>query len=138
VTARELGINTSTDQGLFDWLLAALLFGRPIPQSIAVGTWRRLQADGWTTPSSFVSEDPHALWHELWEGNYHRLGSVMADELQVVMTQIIADYEGSVGVFVRSATSRAELTQRLEKFKGVGPKTAEIFLREVKDATFAK
>jgi 3-methyladenine DNA glycosylase/8-oxoguanine DNA glycosylase len=35
---------------------------------------------------------------------------------------------------VHTARSRAEVTERLERFKGVGPKTAEIFLREVPDA----
>jgi hypothetical protein len=36
ITAADLGIDTGTDQGLFDWLLASLLFGRPAPR-------RRLQ-----------------------------------------------------------------------------------------------
>ena len=45
-----------------------------------------------------------------------------------------ADYGGSVARLARTAGSRAEVTARLEQFKGVGPKTAEIFLREVPDA----
>ncbi len=32
ITADDLGVDTTTDQGLFDWLLASLLFGRPVPQ----------------------------------------------------------------------------------------------------------
>jgi hypothetical protein len=29
ISAADLGIDTTTDQGLFDWLLASLLFGPP-------------------------------------------------------------------------------------------------------------
>ena len=49
------------------------------------------------------------------------------------MRALSADYGGSVARLVRTAGSRAEVTARLEQFKGVGPKTAEIFLREVPD-----
>jgi hypothetical protein len=138
ITAADLGIDTGTDQGLFDWLLASLLFGRPIPQQIAAKTYRQFKADGWDTPAPFTADDQHPLWHELWEGDYHRLGSVMSQELHDVMQGITDDYEGSVARLVRTAQSRAEVTARLERFKGVGPKTAEIFLREVPDAVIGR
>jgi endonuclease III len=134
ITAVDLGIDTSTDQGLFDWLLASLLFGRPVPQQIAAKAFEKFKADGWDTPGHFTADDQHALWHELWEGDYHRLSSVMSQELRDVMGSLIADYDGSVARLVRTATTRQDLSQRLQRFKGVGPKTAEIFLREVPDA----
>jgi endonuclease III len=133
ITAHDLGIDTSTDQGLFDWLLASLLFGRPVPQQTAARAFRKFKEDGWDTPEHFTADDQHRLWDELWEGDYHRMSSVMSEELRAVMRALIADYEGSVARLVRSASSRAEVSARLERFKGVGPKTAEIFLREVPD-----
>jgi endonuclease III len=126
ITAADLGIDTRTDQGLFDWLLASLLFGRPVQQQTAARAYRKFKADGWDTPEHFTADDQHPLWHELWEGDYHRMSSVMSQELRDVMRGLTADYGGSVARLVRTA--------RLEHFKGVGPKTAEIFLREVPDA----
>jgi endonuclease III len=134
ITAADLGIDTGTDQGLFDWLLASLLFGRPVQQQTAATAYRKFKADGWDTPEHFTADDQHPLWHELWEGDYHRMSSVMSEELRDVMRGLTADYGGSVARLVRTAGSRAEVTARLEQFKGVGPKTAEIFLREVPDA----
>jgi len=134
ITAADLGIDTNTDQGLFDWLLASLLFGRPVKQETAAKAYRTFKADGWDSPVRFTADDQHPLWHELWAGDYHRLGSVMSAELRDVMRALTADYGGSVARLVRTASSRAEVTARLEQFKGVGPKTAEIFLREVPDA----
>ena len=134
ITAADLGIDTSTDQGLFDWLLASVLFGRPVPQQAGASAFRKFKADGWDTPGHFVGDDHHQLWDELWEGNYHRMSSVMSEELRDVMRGLIADYGGSVGRLVRTARSREEVSARLQRFKGLGPKTAEIFLREVPDA----
>ena len=45
ITAADLGIDTKTDQGLFDWLLASLLFGRPVPQKTAASAFRRFKQD---------------------------------------------------------------------------------------------
>jgi endonuclease III len=133
ITAADLDIDTATDQGLFDWLLASILFGRPVPQKTAATAFRRFKDDGWDTPAHFVTDDHHQLWHELWEGDYHRLSSVMSEELPDVMRALIADYHGSVAELVRTARTREEISERLQRFKGVGPKTAEIFLREVPD-----
>ncbi len=133
ITAADLDIDTTTDQGLFDWLLASLLFGRPVPQKTAATAFHRFKEDGWDTPAHFIADDRHQLWHELWEGDYHRLSSVMSEELPDVMRALIADYHGSVALLVRTASTREEISERLQRFKGVGPKTAEIFLREVPD-----
>ncbi len=134
ITAADLGIDTATDQGLFDWLLASLLFGRPVPQKVAATAFQKFKEDGWDSPDRFTADDPHKLWHELWEGDYHRMSSVMSEELRDVMRALIADYDGSVARLVRTADSREEISQRLQHFKGIGPKTSEIFLREVPDA----
>jgi 3-methyladenine DNA glycosylase/8-oxoguanine DNA glycosylase len=134
ITATDLGVDTSTDQGLFDWFLASLLFGRPVPQKAAASAFQKLREDGWDSPDRFTSDDHRPLWHELWEGDYHRMSSVMSEELRDVMRALVADYDGSVARLVRTASTREEISQRLQRFKGVGPKTAEIFLREVPDA----
>jgi endonuclease III len=134
ITAADLGIDTTTDQGLFDWFLASLLFGRPVQQKAAASAFEKLKADGWDSPDHFIADDHHPLWRELWEGDYHRMSSVMTEELRGVMSALIANYDGSVARLVRTASTREEVSQRLQDFKGVGPKTAEIFLREVPDA----
>jgi endonuclease III len=135
ITAADLGVDTATDQGLFDWFLASLLFGRPVPQKAAASAFRRFREDGWDSPDHFTADDDHPLWHELWEGGYHRMSSVMSEELRDVMQALISDYDGSVAHLVHTAPTRAEISQRLQRFRGVGPKTAEIFLREVPDAS---
>jgi hypothetical protein len=133
LTAADLGIDPSTDQGMFDWLLASMLFGRPVPQRTAASAYAKFKADGWDSPGDFTANDQHPLWHELWEGGYHRMSSVMVEELRAAMRSLIDDWGGSVARLVRTSSSRQEISARLQAFKGVGPKTAEIFLREIPD-----
>src|ERR1700689_5786655 len=106
------GIHPKTDQGLFDWLLASVLFGRPVPQQTAASAFRKFKEDGWDTPGHFTADDNHPLWHELWDGDYHRMSSVRSEELRDVMRALIADYDGSVARLVRTARTRDEISQR--------------------------
>lgn len=133
LTAADLGIDPGTDQGMFDWLLASMLFGRPVPQRTAAAAYAKFKADGWDTPEHFIADDHHPLWHELWEGGYHRMSSVMSEELRDAMRALIDEWGGSVARLVRTSSSPQEVSARLQAFKGVGPKTAEIFLREIPD-----
>ena len=122
ITAADLGIDTSTDQGLFDWLLASLLFGRPVPQQAAASAFRKFKEDGWDTPDHFTADDRHPLWHELWDGDYHRMSSVMSEELRGVMRALIADYDGSVARLVRTASTRDDISQRCSASRASGPR----------------
>jgi 3-methyladenine DNA glycosylase/8-oxoguanine DNA glycosylase len=58
----------------------------------------------------------------------------MSAELRDVMRALVADYDGSAARLVRTASTREDISQRLQRIKGVRPKTAEIFLREVPEA----
>ena len=78
ISPSDLDIDMTTDQGLFDWLLASILFGRPVPQKTAATAFRQFKDDGWDAPDRFTATDRAPLWHELYEGNYHRMSSVMA------------------------------------------------------------
>ncbi|HAM25521.1 MAG TPA: DNA methylase, partial [Microbacteriaceae bacterium] len=135
LTAADLGIDvTHADaDALFRWFLASLLFGRPIRQQVAADTWRVLISHGLTSPDRFADYDREGLRALLDEGHYARIDYVMTDELHNAMATVRREY-GSVSAMVKTSGSRKELTERLEALVGVGPKTAEIFLREVPDA----
>ena len=139
LTAADLGIDLSDGSDdsdaslgdeLFRWFLASLLFGRPIQQQVAARTYRVLIDHGLTTPGAFARYDRESLRALLDEGHYARLDYIMTDELHEVMRIVATDF-GSVEELVRSARTRAALTETLVALPGIGPVTAEIFLREV-------
>ncbi|TFC52904.1 DNA methylase [Cryobacterium sp. TMT1-21] len=132
MTAADLGLDLSdgAEDQLFRWFLASVLFGRPIQQEVAARTYGVLISHGLTAPEEFARYDREGLRALLDEGHYARLDYIMTDELHEVMRSVAAEH-GSVGGMVRAAASREELTRTLVAFKGIGPTTAKIFLREL-------
>ncbi|PPF87859.1 DNA methylase [Subtercola sp. Z020] len=135
MNADDLGLDPASGRAdqLYGWFLASLLFGRPVQQSVAADTWRVLMKHGLTSPGRFEEFDREGLRALLDEGHYARIDYVMTDELHDVMATVKREH-GSVSELVKNASSKKELTDELLALKGIGPKTVEIFLREVPDA----
>ncbi|THG33172.1 DNA methylase [Naasia lichenicola] len=131
-TAEDLGIDLTGGgaEALYRWFLASMLFGRPIRQEQAAETYRALEKAGLTSPKRFAEHDREGLRHILDQGGYGRFDYQMTDALHETMATI-AESHGSVSELVKHAQSRADLEKKLDELKGVGPKTIEIFLREV-------
>lgn len=130
--AKDLGLDLSdgaADQ-LYGWFLASLLFGRPVQQSVAADTWKVLMKHGLTSPGEFEKYDREQLRALLDEGHYARIDYVMTDELHDVMATVKREHR-SVSDLVKTADSKKDLENTLLALKGIGPKTVEIFLREV-------
>jgi endonuclease III len=133
-TADELELNiTSGDDDLFRWFLLSYLFGKPIQSSVALQTWRILIAHRLDTPWAIVQVSRRRLVRYLDEGNYTRYDESTARGLQNCMERPIRDYEGSLLLMIESSESEDELSKRLQTLYGVGPKTAEIFMRETEE-----
>ena len=81
------------------------LLGKPIQSPVAVQTWRLLVENQLDTP---------------W--------ALLATALRLCAQQLIDQYDGSLMLLIESSPCEAECAKRLQKFYGVGPKTAEIFL----------
>lgn len=132
VGPRDLNIDLSDGkpQELYRWFLACLLFGRPIQQEIAADAYRHLIEKGLTAPAKFAEIHREPLRKLLDEANYSRYDYATADELHDVMARVVDEY-GSVAGMVKGAGSADEARKRLMDFKGVGAKTAGIYLEEV-------
>jgi 3-methyladenine DNA glycosylase/8-oxoguanine DNA glycosylase len=49
------------------------------------------------------------------------------------MEQLIKSYDGSLLLMAENSESEDEFSKRLQELFGVGPKTAEIFMRETEE-----
>jgi len=49
------------------------------------------------------------------------------------MQQLVDFYEGSLNLMIQDSFDEDEFSKRLQKLYGVGPKTAEIFMRETEE-----
>ncbi|MBD8494992.1 DNA methylase [Pseudomonas syringae] len=133
ITARTLGIEFTPDpeKGLFLWLLASFLIGKRIQADIAVDTWRVIvERHGRDTPLKLGQCTHRELVAMLGEGHYTRYDESTAERLLALVDTLKRDYHGQVSGIYRASADRHDVEKRLLAFKGIGPKTVEIFMRE--------
>lgn len=120
----------SHEDDLFRWFLLCLFFGKPIQSNVAVATWKMFIDNKLDTPWAILATKHRRLVHLLDEGKYTRYDESTARTLHRCMEELVRDYDGSVLFMIESSASEDELDKRLQKLHGVGPKVAEIFMRE--------
>lgn len=132
--AIDFGLDvTSGDDDLFRWFLLSYLFGKPIQSTVAAHTWQLFIDKKLDNPWAIRDINRRSLVRVLDEGKYTRYDEVTARGLQTCMDQLIRDYEGSLMLIYESSETEDEFSKRLQTLYGVGPKTAEIFMRETEE-----
>lgn len=123
----------SGDDDMFRWFLLTYLLGKPIQSTVAVRTWKLFLDLNVDTPWAILELSDRQLVGLLHQGGYTRYQHVMTRALKTSMQQLVNMYEGSLYLMLESSEDEAELSKRLQKLYGVGPKTAEIFMRETEE-----
>lgn len=131
VSANELGIQLEKkERPLFQWFLASYLLGKRIQQNIAMQTWGVFMKHGINTPQKIVEKSWQELVDLLGEGHYRRYDESTARNLREMAHVLIRDYHGNLLNMYNKSKDIENFSKNLQSLKGVGPKTAEIFLRE--------
>lgn len=136
---RDLGfeVQPRDEASLFRWFLASFLFGARISQAVAAQTWRVLVVThGLDTPRRLCACSHPELVRMLGEGGYRRYDESTAGRLRLLCATLIEQYDGRILGIAEAATDRADFERRLLAFKGVGPVTLGIFMREAGPALF--
>ncbi len=123
----------SGDDDMFRWFLLCYLFGKPIQSGVVVDTWRLFIDEQLDTPWAIAQASDHKLVRVLHRGGYTRYQHVTARGLQLCMEKLISQYDGSLLFMLESSFDEDEFSKRLQKLYGVGPKIAEIFMRETEE-----
>jgi endonuclease III len=132
IFSTELGIDVQSgrEEDLFKWFLACLFFGKPIQQEVAKKVYQELIKAGLITPEKILEAGWDELVRVLDEGHYVRYDFSTATKLLDVCRTLKEKY-GTITTLINQSGSRKELEKRLLEFKGVGDKTAEIFMRDL-------
>ena len=123
----------SGDDDLFRWFLLTYLLGKPIQSTVAVRTWKLFLDRNVDFPWAILEMSDWQLVSLLHEGGYTRYQHVMTNALKTSMQQLTDFYDGSLTLMIEDSVNEEELSKRLQKLYGVGPKTAEIFMRETEE-----
>ncbi len=129
--SEELGIDLATPAGRFKWFLASILFGARISEKIASNAYREFERAGVDAPEKILSASWDELVRTLDEGGYVRYDESTASNLLDIMADL-KDRYGSLENLYEKSSDTKDLERRLQDFKGIGPVTAQIFLRELR------
>lgn len=133
--SEELGIDlcSRNEKEVFKWFLASLLFGARISSKIAAKTYKQFEMRGLVTPEAIQEAGWDRLVEVLDEGGYARYDYKTADMLLNITRRLQDQSDGKIVKLIEAAATYEELKKRLEEFKGIGPVTVNIFLRELRD-----
>jgi endonuclease III len=123
----------SGDDDMFRWFLLCYLFGKPIQSNVAVTTWQLYIKEKLDTPWAIAGASDRAVVRLLHRGGYTRYQHVTAHGLRRCVEQLIDSYEGSLNLMLENSQDEDEFSKRLQELYGVGPKIAEIFMRETEE-----
>ncbi|MDO8551218.1 MAG: DNA methylase [bacterium] len=134
IYSKNLGIdlNSKKESELFKWFLACLLFGKPIQQEVARRAYFGFIKEGLTSPEAILNAGWDKLVKALDEAHYVRYDFSTATKLLEVCKELKEKYDGEITNILKRSKDGKDLKNRLLEIKHIGPKTTEIFLRDLK------
>ena len=136
VDAEQLGIDLSqqSEHELFKWLVACLLFAKPVQQEMAGRAFAELEHKQLANPEALQRAGWQRLVETLDDAHYVRYDESTATRLLEAAETLKQRYGGSMRSLVGEAHNQRELSQRLQTFNGIGPTASSIFVRDLRKA----
>jgi endonuclease III len=129
--SEDLGIDLTKPSGRFKWFLASILYGARISEKIASNTYKALEKAGLDSSEKIIRAGWDELVRILDSGGYVRYDFSTATKLLNIMMDLKERY-GSLEDIHNQSSDVHDLERRLQEFKGIGPVTMQIFLRELR------
>lgn len=129
--SQELGLDLTREEDRFKWFLASILFAKRISSQIAKKTYKEFEREGIVTPESILEAGWDKLVEVLDSGGYVRYDFSTASKLLEIASSLKEKYGSLENLYARAKDNK-DLEGKLLEFKGVGPTTVNIFLRELK------
>ena len=135
IVARQLGLAEGLAEGdekaLFKWLVASLLFAKPIQQTIAWQAYKVIVDEHhYDTACKLAACSKAKLVGLLGDAHYVRYDNTTADRLIKLGKKLVNEYDGKVTTLWQESSDAHAFAQRLLTFAGVGPKALDIFMRD--------
>lgn len=134
--SEELGIDLRSQKSeeIFKWFLASILFGARIGETIAKNTYKTFEKYNLLTPQKIQKAGLGFLIKPIMkEGGYVRYDGVTSRKILGICQKLIEEYGGDVNNIHKRAKDPRDLEEKLLEFRGIGPTTVNIFLRELRE-----
>lgn len=131
IYSKELGIDlkSGNEKENFKWFFACLLFGKPIQQGVAKKTYFEFKKAGILSCEKILKAGWDKLVEILDKAGYVRYDFSTATKLLEICKELKQKY-GNLNNLLKQAKNKKDLAKKLQEFKGIGPTTTRIFLRD--------
>jgi len=116
----------------FKWFLASMLYGARISTTIAKKTYKVYDEEGLTSAPKIAASNRETLVNLHGRGGYVCYDGITADYILGVSRKLLENYDGDIEKLDKISQNSRDLERRLQEFRGVGPVTTKIFLRELR------
>ena len=117
---------------LFQLLTLAMLASKPIGADTAAAAARHLFKAGLRTPADVISGDRATMIAAFGRAGYARYDESSATRLHDIAVRVRDEFDGDLrNLAVRSGQDRNSAVAELQRFNGIGPTGAAVFMREV-------
>jgi hypothetical protein len=128
-----IDLKSSKNDEITKWLLASILYSKPIRESSATATYKIFEEHQVVTASKILEEGWDGLVTLLDEGGYARYDFSTAERLLLVFGDLHRNYNDDLNRLHASATDSKDLEKKLKGLgKGIGDTTVSIFLRDMR------
>ena len=133
IYSKDLGINLESgkEEEIFKWFLACLLFGKPIQQEVAKRAYFEFEKADLLSTEKILKAGWDKLVEILDRGHYVRYDFSTATKLLEICKELKGKY-GTIANLLKQAKNQKDLERKLLEFKGIGPVTVRIFLRDLR------
>ena len=129
----DIDLKRNDDEELFKWFLASILFGARISETIAKNTYKTFENYKLLKPKKILKAGWDFLVNPIMrEGGYVRYDGKTSTQILRNCKTLLKKYGGSLKTLHEEAKNSDDLENKLIHFYGVGPITANIFLRELR------
>ncbi len=129
----DIDLKKNDDKELFKWFLASILFGTRISETIAKNTYKAFENYDLLEPKKILDAGWGLLVNPVMrEGGYVRYDWKTSTQILKNCEMLVTEYNGSLKNLHKEAKDNKDLEKKLMDFYGIGPVTANIFLRELR------
>lgn len=131
--ALSIDLAAASDTTCFSWFIASQLYGGRIAEATAAKTYAVFAEEELLSPRAILAAGRDYLINPVMRrGGYVRYDNRKAEQILRACRTLIDDYDGLITALHAAASDPLDLEVRLQSIYGVGPVTANIFLRELR------
>ena len=128
--SEELGIDVNNEP--FKWFIASILFGARISTTIAKNTYKMYSENGLISPEKIAASTKQELVIIHGRGGYTRYDEITAEYIIGITRKLLKEFNGDIKKIDEISQNPNDLEKNLQEFRGIGPVTTKIFLRELR------